>query len=600
VIVQPTLDLELLYEQTGIACQFETYDNPCRWTPDMKTMKTRYSIKIITTLTLAALTLTVCAEEQVEPISEVLSSANADTLVINAKAWTGNPKQPWVETIAIKDSRIVATGGKDLEADFNATKTIDANGKLVLPGFIDNHVHFMDGAATLLNIDTQSAKTKQAFITKIKNYALSIPEGEWITGGIWDHEAWGGELPHRDWIDEHTQKNPVFLTRTDGHMGIANSLALEMSGINKETLSSEGGLIVRDPNGDPTGVLKDNALMLVTEKMPRPSEAQNNRLFDAAIAHGLINGVTQVHNVDERESQWSNIAIFEKAKAEGRLKIRTYYIPHISNRHRLSERIKTQGKGDNWLRFGGVKQLVDGSLGSTTAWFYEPYSDAPETNGFPLMPMKELKSTIAEAHALGLQLIIHGIGDRTNDEILRIFEELNVLGSRPRIEHAQHLSQAAIKRFAELGVTPSMHPYHAIDDGRWAEKRIGAERIKTTYAFKSLIDAGATLSFGSDWYVAPLNPIAGIYAAVTRRTLDGKNPDGWIPAEKITVEQAIRAYTVNNAFTGFQENELGSIEVNKLADLVILSDNIFEIDPQNIIDTKVTLTMVGGEVMYSR
>jgi predicted amidohydrolase YtcJ len=565
----------------------------------MKTTKIRYFVKTIAILLLTLLALTSCSEKQDKPILKVLSPSNADTLVINAKAWTGNPNQPWVETIAIKDSRIIATGGKELEAEFNANKTIDAEGKLVLPGFIDNHVHFMEGAATLLNIDTQSAKTKQAFISKIKDYALSIPEGEWITGGIWDHEAWGGELPHRDWIDQYTQNNPVFLTRTDGHMGIANSLALEMSGINKDTPDTEGGLIVRDANGIPTGILKDNALMLVTEKMPQPSEAQNSRLFDAAIAHALINGVTQVHNVDERERQWSNIAIFEQAKAEGRLKIRVYYIPHISNRHRLAEQIKIQGKGDQWLRFGGVKQLVDGSLGSTTAWFYQPYADAPETSGFPLMPMDELESTIAEAHALGLQLVIHGIGDRTNDEILRIFEQLDVKGSRPRIEHAQHLSPAAIKRFAPLGVIPSMHPYHAIDDGRWAEKRIGSERIKTSYAFNSLLNAGATLSFGSDWYVAPLNPIAGIYAAVTRRTLDGKNPNGWIPEEKITVEQAIRAYTLNNAFSGFQENQLGSIEVDKLADLVILSDNIFAIDPQEIINTNVTLTMVGGDVMYS-
>ena len=557
-------------------------------------------IKSAIILSLTLLTVAACSTEEPKLAATAPSPSQADTLVINAKAWTGNPKQPWVETIVIKNSKIVAAGNKALEKEFNASKTIDAGGKLVLPGFIDNHVHFMDGAATLLNIDTQSAKTKDAFINAISAYASSTPKGEWITGGIWDHEAWGGELPRKDWIDEHTQDNPVFLIRTDGHMGIANSLVLEIAGINKDTPDPEGGLIVRDGNGEPTGVLKDNALMLVTENMPQASEQLKARLFDAAIAEALKNGVTQIHNVNERESQWKNIAIFEKARAEGRLKIRTYYIPHISNRHRLAERIKNQGKGDEWLRFGGVKQLVDGSLGSTTAWFYEPYSDAPETSGFPLMPMDELQSTIAEAHALGLQLVIHGIGDRTNDEILRIFDELNVTGSRPRIEHAQHLSPAAIKRFAELGVIPAMHPYHAIDDGRWAEKRIGPERIKTTYAFKSLIDAGATMSFGSDWYVAPLSPLAGIYAAVTRRTLDGENPNGWVPQEKISVEDAIKAYTVNNAFAGFQENELGSIEVDKLADLVVLSENIFNIAPEEIINTKVTLTMVGGDVMYSK
>lgn len=566
----------------------------------MNMNEVKYSLRSVTILLATLFTVSACSTEEPEDELKLLSLTNADTLVINAKAWTGDASQPWVETIAIKDSRIIATGSNALESKFKASNIIDAGGKLVLPGFIDNHVHFMDGAATLLNIDTQSAKTKEDFINTIRDYALSIPKGEWIMGGIWDHEAWGGELPHKDWIDEVSRNNPVFLPRTDGHMAIVNSLVLNNAGINKDSPDPQGGLIVRDENGQPTGMLKDNALMLITEEMPQISQQQNKRLFDAAVAEGLKNGVTQVHNVDERESQWKNIAIFEQAKSEGRLKIRTYYIPHISNRHRLAERIKGQGKGDEWLRFGGVKQLVDGSLGSTTAWFYEPYVDAPETSGFPLMPMDELEKTIAEAHALGLQLVIHGIGDRTNDEILRIFDQLDVKDSRPRIEHAQHLSAAAIKRFAELGVIASMHPYHAIDDGRWAEKRIGAERIKTSYAFKSLLDAGATLSFGSDWYVAPLNPLAGIYAAVTRRTLDGKNPNGWVPQEKISVEDAVRAYTVNNAFSGFQENELGSIEVDKLADLVILSDNIFDIAPEEIINTKVTLTMVGGDVMYSQ
>lgn len=565
----------------------------------MRIIKLNHPLILMTFLSVALFAVSSCSREEPESVSEPLDAFDADTLVINAKAWTGNPNQPWVDTIAIQNSRIVAAGNKSLETQYSANNIIDAGGKLVLPGFIDNHVHFMAGAATLINIDTQSAKTKLAFIDTIKNYALTMPEGEWITGGIWDHEAWGGELPTVDWIDEYTPNNPVFLIRTDGHMGIANSLLLEIAGVDKNTPDPVGGLIVRDANGDPTGILKDNAMTLVTQKMPKTSEQQQTRLFDAAIAEALENGVTQIHNVNESKSQWANIAIFEKAKAEGRLKIRTYYLPHISNRHRLAERIKNQGKGDEWLRFGGVKELVDGSLGSTTAWFYEPYSDAPETSGFPLMPMDQLKSTIAEAHALGLQLAIHGIGDRTNDEILRIFDEIGVQGSRPRIEHAQHLSPAAFNRFAELGVIPSMQPYHAIDDGRWAEKRIGPERIKTTYAFKSLLDAGAMLSFGSDWYVAPLNPLAGIYAAVTRRTLDSKNPDGWVPEQKISVEEAVKAYTVNNAFAGFQEDELGSIEVGKLADLVILSEDIFEIDAENIINTKVTLTMVGGDVMYS-
>jgi predicted amidohydrolase YtcJ len=381
-------------------------------------------------------------------------------------------------------------------------------------------------------------------------------------------------------------------------MAIANSKVLELAGITNDTANPEGGIILRDENGEPTGIIKDKALNLILAVLPPVTDEKNALTFDIGIAEALKNGVTQIHNMSENAKSWNNIAIFEKAKAEGRLKIRTYFFPHISMRQEIAEKIKAEGKGDEWLRFGGVKELVDGSLGSTTAWFYEPYTDSLDTSGFALMQMDALKQSIKEAHELGLQLAIHGIGDKTNDEILNIFEELNIKGSRARIEHAQHLSKEAISRFAELEVIPSMHPFHAIDDGRWAEERIGPERIKTTYAFKSLLEANATLSFGSDWYVAPLNPISGIYAAVTRRTLDNKNPDGWVPQEKISVEDAVKAYTINNAYAGYQENDLGSIEVGKLADLVILSDNIFNIAPKNIIDTHVTHTIIGGEVMY--
>ena len=520
-------------------------------------------------------------------------SAN-QKIITNAKVWTGNAQQPWAETIVISGANIVAVGGADLTKQYPDADVIDASGRLVLPGFIDNHTHFMDGSASIVGVTTQSAKTKQRFVQIIKQYAAELPQGEWIRGGLWDHEAWGGELPDRKWIDAVTSENPVFLLRNDGHMAIANSLVLAQTGITDKTPDPAGGVIVRDKQGRATGVLKDNAMNMVWSIMPAVSEEYAATMFDAGIAEGLKNGVTQIHNM----SNWDNIAIFEKAQAEGRLKIRTYYFPHISFRKQLAERIQRQGKGDDWLRFGGVKELVDGSLGSTTAWFYEPYTDQPDTNGFPLMPIAELKQSMLEAHQLGLQLAIHGIGDQTNDEILNLFAEMKIAEHRPRIEHAQHLSDQAIGRFAKLGVIPSMHPYHAIDDGRWAEKRIGAKRLNGTYAFKSLFDANAKVSFGSDWSVAPLNPIAGIYAAVTRRTLDGKNPNGWVAAQKITVEQAVTAYTINNAWSGFQENDLGTIEPGKLADVVMLDANIFESPAQDIINTSVLMTIIGGQVMY--
>jgi predicted amidohydrolase YtcJ len=520
---------------------------------------------------------------------------NITKIFYNGKIWTGNNKQPWVDTIAVKNERIIEVGNKQIITNHPDATIYDLQGKLTLPGFIDNHTHFMDGSASLLSIQTQYATSSKEFIDLIKNYAETTPKDEWIIGGLWDHEAWEGNLPHKDWIDQFTKDKPLFLLRTDGHMAFANSIVLKLAGITKDTMDPEGGLIVRDAKtNEPTGVLKDNAMNFVWDVIPALTEQQADTLFDAGIKEALENGVTQVHNM----SNWDNIEIFKRAKKQARLKIRAYYFPHISTRHKLADMIKKEGKGDDWLRFGGVKELVDGSLGSTTAWFYEPYTDEPDSNGFPLMNMAALKKSIQDAHAYGFQLAIHGIGNQTNDEILKIFEEINVKGHRPRIEHAQHLTPSAIKKFAELGVMASMQPYHAVDDGRWAEKRIGSERLKGTYAFKSLLDANATLTFGSDWSVAPLKPLLGIYAAVTRRTLDGKNPDGWVPSEKISVEQAIKAYTINNAYAGFQENDLGTIEVGKLADLVVLNANIFEIDPENIKDTKVLMTIIGGQILY--
>ncbi len=528
-----------------------------------------------------------CAQE--EPATP------SSRMIVNAKVWTGNDQQPWADVIVINDNKIIAVGGSKLASQYDAADIVDLNGKLVLPGFIDSHTHFMDGSASLLGIKTQGTQSSQEFINVVRDYAATSPDGEWIVGGLWDHEAWEGNLPEKDWIDEYTENKPLFLLRTDGHMALANSVVLELAGVTKETPDPEGGTIVRDENGEPTGVLKDNAMNFVWAVIPALSEEQADRTFDAGIQEALENGVTQVHNM----SSWDNIEIFKRAKADGRLKIRAYYFPHISNRHKLAEMIERDGKGDNWLRFGGVKELADGSLGSTTAWFYEPYTDEPDTNGFPLMQMDALKQSIKEAHYYGFQLAVHGIGDQTNDEILKIFEEVGVSGHRARIEHAQHLTPAAIQKFVALGVIPSMQPYHAIDDGRWAEKRIGKERLMGTYAFKSLLDAGATLTFGSDWSVAPLEPLSGIYAAVTRRTLDGLNPDGWVPEEKITVEQAVKAYTINNAWAGNQEDILGTIEVGKLADLVVISDNIFEINPEMIKDTHVVMTIIDGKVVYS-
>jgi predicted amidohydrolase YtcJ len=276
----------------------------------------------------------------------------------------------------------------------------------------------------------------------------------------------------------------------------------------------------------------------------------------------------------------------------------------MSQWKRQADAVARQGRGDDWVRLGGLKAFMDGSLGSTTALFFEPFNDAPNTSGLMLeanIPEGKLKQTIKDADRAGLQCSVHAIGDRANDLLLNYFEEVarenGPRDRRFRIEHAQHLKPDDIPRFAKLGVIPSMQPYHAADDGRWAEKRIGPTRIKTTYAFRSLLDSGATLVFGSDWYVAPLSPILGIHAAVTRQTIDGKNPGGWVPEQKITVEEAVRAYTQSSAYAEFAERDKGTLETGKLADIVVLSQDIFRINPNDIQKTSVVHTIVGGRVV---
>lgn len=537
---------------------------------------------------IGALVLSSCAEPEVKQ--------EASKILTNAVVWTGVDAQPWANTIVIDNDRIVAVGDEALASQYNAGQVIDAVGNMILPGFIDNHVHFMDGSSSLASVQTIDATTEQQFANIIMDYAKTMPNGEWMLGGIWDHEKWGGTLPHKDWIDEGTEDNPIFLYRTDGHIGFVNSKALELAGVTKDTPDPEGGVIVRDADGEPTGTLIDTAMYLVSRIYPAPSDDRIDVIFDTGIQEALENGVTQVHSIDM--GVWDNLPIFKRAKEQERLKIRVNYYTHISKRHELAKMIDSEGKGDNWLRFGGVKVMADGALGSGTAWFYEPFSDEPDNSGFPIRPMDELKTILQESHDYGFQLAIHAIGDKANDEVLSIIDEIGAKDNRPRIEHAQHLKKHALERFKELNVTAAAHPYHVYDDGRFAEGRIGKERLSEIYSFRSLMDAGVNVSFGSDWFVSPMRPLLGIYVATTRHTADGKNPTGWIPEEKVTVEQAVKAYTTNNAWIGNQENDLGTIEAGKLADLVIISDNIFEIDPADIKDTKVLMTIINGDIKY--
>ncbi len=525
----------------------------------------------------------------------------ADIIYTNASIWTGTSDGTQSEAIAVSNEEIVGVGSSKEVMKYKGsdTRVVDLAGKLVLPGFIDAHTHFIDAGIALNYVDLRGSESPVEFAQRIGDFAKTLTPGRWIIEGGWDHERWGGELPHKAWIDSLTPDNPVFVSRTDGHMGLANSLALELAKITSETPNPGDGVIVIDPeSGQPTGILKDNAMGLIWSVVPEWTEAELDEANQRAIEHSLKRGVTQIHNM----GTWSHLETFKRFHDQGQLKLRVHsYVP-LYSWSRLAEYVDKNGRGDDWLRWGGLKGFVDGSLGSTTAWFYEPYSDEPATSGLVVNDLDKLNQQIISADAAGLQVAIHAIGDQANDWLLNSYEQAaQTNGKRDRrfrIEHAQHLTPEAIPRFASQGVIPSMQAYHAIDDGRWAEKRIGPERIKTTYPFRSLLDKKSPLAFGSDWSVAPIDPLLGIYAAVTRRTLDDANPQGWVPEEKITVEEAVRAYTSANAYAGFQEDRIGTLEAGKLADFIVLSEDIFSIDPNTIDQVKVLRTVVGGVEQY--
>ena len=522
--------------------------------------------------------------------------------IVNAKVWTANPRQPWASGIAVSGDRIALVGSSaevsKLAAATPSARVIDAGGALVTPGFIDSHVHFLSGGFNLSSVQLRDAATPQEFIRRIKEYAATIPPGTWISGGDWDHTLWGGELPQHAWIDSVTPNNPVWINRLDGHMALANKLAMDAAKVTSSTADIEGGTIVRDPSGQPTGIFKDNAQSYVDRAQPANSDALDDRSLDAAMHYVAERGVTSVVNMGTFEV----LAAMERAHKAGKLITRIYAVTPIAQWKRLRDTVAARGTGDEWIRIGGLKGFVDGSLGSHTAAMFAPFTDSPKDSGFLVETEKDLYDWTSAADKAGLQVIVHAIGDRAINTQLNIFErvasENGPRDRRFRIEHAQHLSSGDVPRFAKLGVIPSMQPYHAIDDGRWAERVIGHERAKLTYAFRSLSDAGARLAFGSDWFVAPPTPLLGIYAAVTRRTLDGKNPDGWIPEQKITVEAALEAYTINGAYASFDDSIKGSIERGKLADIVLIDRDLTRIPPEQIADAKVTMTIVGGRVVY--
>jgi predicted amidohydrolase YtcJ len=528
-----------------------------------------------------------------------------DMVILNGTVHTMDAQRPKAEAVAISGNRIAAVGdtGEIKALASAATRIIDARGQLVLPGFNDSHVHFLSGGFQLSSVDLRDAVTPQEVAERIRKFAATLPPGRWITGGNWDHERWPtNSLPTKELIDAATPATPVFVTRLDGHMALANSLALKLAGITRTTADPAGGLIVRDPKtGEPTGVLKDAAMNFVAKKIPEPAFEEKLAAARAATDYAARLGVTSVTDM----SAGAEVGVYQELLRRGELKTRIYAIAPLPHWERLGQTSVRAAFGGDKLRIGGLKGYSDGSLGSTTAFFFEPYVDAPQTRGLPaeeMFPEGAMLQRVLEADRAGLQVMIHAIGDRANAQILQIYEQVATRNGprdrRFRIEHAQHLRPQDIPRFGHGKIIASMQPYHCADDGRWAEKRIGPERAKATYAFRSLLDSGTTLAFGSDWTVAPLDPLTGITAAVTRRTLDGKHPGGWVPEQKISVEEAVRGYTVGSAYAEFAEQTKGIISPGKLADLVILDKDIFKIPATEIETARVHLTIMDGRVVY--
>jgi predicted amidohydrolase YtcJ len=559
---------------------------------------TWFPMKALTSLAIASAAIS--ATDQ-----SAAASFNPDLLIVNASIHTMDTVRPTAEAIVIHGQRILALGTTSELRGLAGprTRVVDAHRNTVLPGFNDAHTHFLTGGFSLADVDLRAAQSPEEMARLLGDYTRKLPKGRWVLGGNWDHERWpGAPLPTKEMIDAATPDHPVFVNRLDGHMALANSLALKLAAITKNTPDPAGGVIVRNPaTGEPTGVLKDAAEALIERVVPAKSLGEKYSAALAATAHAAELGVTSLADMSADE----DVGLYQLMLERGELKTRIYAIRSIVSWEVLAKSGVRAAFGSDMLRIGGLKGFADGSLGSSTALFFEPYSDTPNTRGLlfdQMLPEGAMRQRVQAADQHGLQVMIHAIGDEANLRILDLYREVaernDARDRRFRIEHAQHLRASEIPRFGGQKVIASMQPYHAADDGRWCEKRLGPDRSKGSYVFRSLLDAGAVLAFGSDWPVAPLNPLLGIKAAVTRQKLDGKRPNGWLPMQKIALDEALRAFTFGSAYAEFSEPVKGTLTPGKLADLVVLDRDLYKTDPTTIDQARVVLTIMDGKVVY--
>ncbi|MDV3457927.1 amidohydrolase family protein [Sphingomonas sp. HF-S4] len=521
------------------------------------------------------------------------AAGTLDVALTNAQVWTGSGMS---DAVGISGNRIAALGARAVRSAMGPkTRVIDCKGAFVMPAFIDCHTHFLLGSPNLTQPDLLEVRSREEWVDRIGKAVREVPKGQWLAGGPWDEQRFGGQLPRKEWVDAVSADTPIAIPRTDLHSLFLNSAALKLAGIDRNTPDVPGGVIERDEKGEPTGVLKDNARNRVLEVIPPPTEAMVDAYMRSGIDNALSKGVAQIHNT---EIDWSVQDAARRLRQKGPTGLRFYSFVPLADWARMADLVKAEGKGDDWVRWGGLKCVSDGSLGARTARFYAPYVDAHDQRGVWSVPVEDMKRWIPAADAAGLHLTTHAIGDEANDVVLDIYRDAAQRNGRRdrrfRIEHAQHLAPGAWTRMAQQKIIASVQPYHAADDGRWAVKRIGEERLKRTYAFNTLLKAGVKTCFGSDWPVAPIDPLTGIDAAVQRHTIDGANPNGWHPEQRISIEQTLTAYTQTAAYAGFQEDRLGRIAPGYLADLVVLDRNLLTVPADQYLKTSVLRTFVDG------
>jgi len=538
-------------------------------------------------------------------------SAPADTIIVHGKVYTVNAQKPWAEALAIRGDKIVAVGSNREIERFRGrgTRVIDARGHLVLPGFTDCHIHFLSGSLALGQVNLEGARTVAEIQQRVKDYAASHSGRGWILGRGWTYPVFGqAALPHKKFLDEILPDRPALLEGFDGHTYWANSRALAKAGITRDTPDPPNGQIVRDSEtGEPTGALKEAASELIERVVPKPTRAEKLAALQQGLAEANRNGLVRVHSAG---GDFEELGLYGELRGSGALTVRMYIAYFLNPPALKPETIETIEEArrrfnDEWLSAGAVKTMLDGVVESHTAAMLAPYADDRSVSGKMFWEADKYKQSVAELNRRGFQIFTHAIGDAAVRLALDAYEQApQANGSRdarPRIEHIETISSADISRFGRLGVIASFQPLHAYPDedtlNVWV-RNVGPERETRAFAWRSVASGGGRLAFGSDWPVVTLNPWAGLQNAVTRQDVQGLPPGGWVPEQRLRMAEAIEAYTLGAAIAGRREKTEGSIEPGKLADLVIVSQNLFEIDPHAVRRTTVLLTMVGGKTVY--